>query len=121
VWDLNGTSRYYKVTDKLFLPKKVKLIMKMKYHEMENAKPVYILLLKLFRLSDNEILSRNFYWLRLPGQDYKLLEQYQQKRIPLLFPRFLFQAPDTSKEDRRAYVEEISSRKHTTYEFRERK
>jgi len=44
---------------------------------------VYFLLLKLFRLSDNGILSRNFYWLHLPGKDYKLLEQYQQKKIPL--------------------------------------
>ncbi|GJN14323.1 hypothetical protein PR202_gb01133 [Eleusine coracana subsp. coracana] len=84
VWDLDGTSPYYKVTEKMAVPpKKVKQIMKMKYYEMKNAKPVYFLLLKLFRLSDNGILSRNFYWLHLPGQDYKLLEQYQQKKIPL--------------------------------------
>ncbi|GJN14314.1 hypothetical protein PR202_gb01123 [Eleusine coracana subsp. coracana] len=84
VWDLDGTSPYYKVTEKTVVPpKKVKQIVEMKYHEMKNAKPVYFLLLKLFRLSDNGILSRNFYWLHLPGQDYKLLEQYQQKRIPL--------------------------------------
>jgi mannosylglycoprotein endo-beta-mannosidase len=84
VWDLDGTSSYYKVSEKIVVPpKKVKQIMKMKYQEMKNAKPVYFLLLKLFRLSDNEILSRNFYWLHLHGQDYKLLEQYQQKRIPL--------------------------------------
>ena len=84
VWDLDGTPPYYKVTEKIVIPpKKVKQIMEMKYPKMKDAKPVYFLLLKLFRLSDNGILSRNFYWLHLPGKDYKLLEQYQQKRIPL--------------------------------------
>nr|CAB3461596.1 unnamed protein product [Digitaria exilis] len=84
VWDLDGASPYYKVTDKIVVPpKKVKQIMEMKYPKMKDAKPVYFLLLKLFRLSDNAILSRNFYWLHLPGNDYKLLEQYQQKNIPL--------------------------------------
>ncbi|KAM0916136.1 hypothetical protein ACQ4PT_010253 [Festuca glaucescens] len=57
--------------------------MEMEYPKMKNAKPVYFLLLKLFRLSDKEVLSRNFYWLHLPGKDYKLLEEYRQKTIPL--------------------------------------
>nr|CAB3465355.1 unnamed protein product [Digitaria exilis] len=84
VWDLDGASPYYKVTEKIVVPpKKVKQIMEMKYPKMKDAKPVYFLLLKLFRLSDNAILSRNFYWLHLPGNDYKLLAQYQQKNIPL--------------------------------------
>jgi mannosylglycoprotein endo-beta-mannosidase len=84
VWDLDGASPYYKVTEKIVVPpKKVKQIMEMKYPKAKDAKPVYFLLLKLFRLSDNGILSRNFYWLHLPGKDYKLLEQYQQRNIPL--------------------------------------
>jgi mannosylglycoprotein endo-beta-mannosidase len=84
VWDLDGTSPYYKVTEKIvILPKKVKKIMEMEYPKMKNAKPVYFLLLKLFRLSDKEVLSRNFYWLHLPGKDYKLLEEYRRKMIPL--------------------------------------
>lgn len=84
VWDLDGASPYYKVSEKIVVPpKKVKQIMEMKYPKMKDAKPVYFLLLKLFRLSDNGILSRNFYWLHLHGKDYKLLEQYQQKNIPL--------------------------------------
>jgi mannosylglycoprotein endo-beta-mannosidase len=84
VWDLDGASPYYKVTDKIVIPpKKVKQIMEMEYPTMKDAKPVYFLLLKLFRLSDKEVLSRNFYWLHLPGKDYKLLEEYRQKTIPL--------------------------------------
>ncbi|KAF6995703.1 hypothetical protein CFC21_012158 [Triticum aestivum] len=84
VWDLDGASPYYKVTEKFVVPpKKVKQIMEMEYPKMKNAKPVYFLLLKLFRLSDKEALSRNFYWLHLPGKDYKLLEEYRQKTIPL--------------------------------------
>jgi len=84
VWDLDGVSPYYEVTEKIVVPpKKVKQIIEMKYPQMKDAKPVYFLLLKLFRLSDNKILSRNFYWLHLPGRDYKLLEQYQKKKIPL--------------------------------------
>ena len=84
VWDLDGASPYYKVTEKIVIPpKKVKQIMEMEYPKMKNAKPIYFLLLKLFRLSDKEVLSRNFYWLHLPGKDYKLLEDYRQKTIPL--------------------------------------
>ncbi|KAF6138627.1 hypothetical protein GIB67_032521 [Kingdonia uniflora] len=33
--------------------------------------------------SDFAILSRNFYWLHLQGGDYKLLETYRTKKIPL--------------------------------------
>ncbi|XP_072979722.1 mannosylglycoprotein endo-beta-mannosidase isoform X3 [Typha angustifolia] len=84
VWDLEGTCPYYKVTEKMFVPpKKVQQVVEMKYPKMKNAKPVYFLLLKLFRLSDTAILSRNFYWLHLPRSDYKLLEPYRTKKIPL--------------------------------------
>ncbi|KAG8068933.1 hypothetical protein GUJ93_ZPchr0005g16012 [Zizania palustris] len=84
VWDLDGASPYYRVTEKIVVPpKNVKQVLEMEYPKMKNPKPVYFLLLKLFKLSDNKILSRNFYWLHLPGKDYKLLEQYRQKKIPL--------------------------------------
>lgn len=84
VWDLEGACPYYKVTQTLSVPpKKVLSIVEMKYPQYQNAKPVYFLLLKLFRKLDNGILSRNFYWLHQPGGDYKLLEPYRQKKIPL--------------------------------------
>ncbi|KAG1371074.1 putative Mannosylglycoprotein endo-beta-mannosidase [Cocos nucifera] len=83
-WDLEGTCPYYKVTEKIECPPKTTLpIIEMKYPKSKNAKPVYFLLLKLFRLSDTGILSRNFYWLHLPGNDYKLLEPYRTKKVPL--------------------------------------
>ncbi|KAK9735414.1 hypothetical protein RND81_04G204500 [Saponaria officinalis] len=84
VWDLEGARPYYTVHKKLSVsPKKTVKITEMKYPKSKNAKPVYFLLLKLYNMSDNSILSRNFYWLHLPGGDYKLLEPYKSKKIPL--------------------------------------
>lgn len=84
VWDLEGTCPSYKVFDKLSLPpKKVMSISELNYPKSEHPKPVYFLLLKLYNMSNNSIISRNFYWLHLPGGDYKLLEPYRNKRIPL--------------------------------------
>ncbi|PKI74067.1 hypothetical protein CRG98_005545 [Punica granatum] len=48
-------------------------------YSIENPKPVYFLLLKLYNMSDYGILSRNFYWLG----NYKLLEPYRKKNVPL--------------------------------------
>ena len=84
VWDLEGACPYYKVFDKLSLPpKKVVSISELKYPKSKNPKPVYFLLLKLYHVSNYNIISRNFYWLHLPGGDYKLLEPYRNKKIPL--------------------------------------
>lgn len=84
VWDLEGTCPYYKVLEKLTVPSKRTLpIFEMKYPKSEVAKPVYFLLLKLYRVSDYGILSRNFYWLYLTGGDYKLLESYRKRKVPL--------------------------------------
>ncbi|OMO99177.1 Glycoside hydrolase, family 2, immunoglobulin-like beta-sandwich [Corchorus olitorius] len=84
VWDLEGACPYYEVFDKLSLPpKKVVSISEIKYPKSENPKPVYFVLLKLYHVSDYSIISRNFYWLHLPEGDYKLLEPYRSKRIPL--------------------------------------
>lgn len=84
VWDLEGACPYYKVTEALSVPsKKVIPIIEMKYPKSKNPKPVYFLLLKLYKRSDNSILSRNFYWLHLSNGDYKLLEPYRKKKIPL--------------------------------------
>ncbi|XP_071701320.1 mannosylglycoprotein endo-beta-mannosidase-like isoform X2 [Rutidosis leptorrhynchoides] len=84
VWDLEGTCPYYKVSENLSVPSKKTLpIMEMKYPKSKNPKAVYYLLLKLYNISDYRIISRNFYWLHLPGGDYKLLEPYKQKKIPL--------------------------------------
>ena len=84
VWDLDGTCPYYKTFEKLSVPpKKTVSIVEMKYPKSKNPKPVYFLLLKLYYMSDNRIISRNFYWLHLSGGDYKLLESYKKKKIPL--------------------------------------
>lgn len=84
VWDLEGTCPYYRVHENLsLLPKKVAPIVEMKYPESKNPKQVYFLLLKLYNMSDSSIISRNFYWLHLSGGDYKLLEPYRKKKIPL--------------------------------------
>ncbi|KAJ3688025.1 hypothetical protein LUZ61_017189 [Rhynchospora tenuis] len=84
VWDLDGACPYYKVTDKISVPaKKVKKVIEMMYPKSKNAKPVYFVLLKLFRVSDMAIISRNFYWLHLSGEDYTLLEEYRKKKVPL--------------------------------------
>ncbi|XP_054789489.1 mannosylglycoprotein endo-beta-mannosidase-like isoform X2 [Prosopis cineraria] len=84
VWDLEGTCPYYKVHEAPPVPpKKVMPIVEMKYPKSKNPKPVYFLLLKLYNKSDYRILSRNFYWLHLHGGDYKLLEPYKRRKIPL--------------------------------------
>lgn len=84
VWDLEGTCPYYVVHEKLSVPsKKTVPILEMKYPKSKNPKPVYFLLLKLYNMSDYGVISRNFYWLHLPGGDYKLLEPYRKKRVPL--------------------------------------
>lgn len=84
VWDLEGTCPYYKVHENLSaLPKEVASIVEMRYPKSTNPKPVYFLLLKLYNMSDHRIISRNFYWLHLSGGDYKLLEPYRERKIPL--------------------------------------
>ncbi|RZC52359.1 hypothetical protein C5167_020780 [Papaver somniferum] len=84
VWDLDGTCPYYKVTDNISVPAKTtQTTIEMKYPKTKNAKPVYFLLLKLFKWSNKAILSRNFYWLHLLGGNYKLLEPYRKKQVPL--------------------------------------
>ncbi|CAL1393459.1 unnamed protein product [Linum trigynum] len=84
VWDLEGTSPYYKVYEDLSIPsKKTTRIAEMTYPKSKNPKPAYFLLLKLYNKSDYNILSRNFYWLHLPGGDYKSLEPFRKKKIPL--------------------------------------
>lgn len=84
VWDLDGNCPYYKVFSKVSAPpKKVVQISEFTYPKSENAKPVYFLLLKLYHVTDKTVISRNFYWLHLPGKDYTLLEPYRNKQIPL--------------------------------------
>lgn len=84
VWDLDGACPYYKVTEVLSVPSKTTVpIIEMKYPKSKKPKPVYFLLLKFYNVSDESILSRNFYWLHPPGGDYKLLEPYRKKTVPL--------------------------------------
>ncbi|XP_048424387.1 mannosylglycoprotein endo-beta-mannosidase [Pyrus x bretschneideri] len=91
VWDLEGTCPYYKVHEKVSVPpKRTVPIAEMKYPKSKNPKPVYFLLLKLYHKSDYRIISRNFYWLHLSGGDYKLLEPYRKKTVPLKFTSTVF-------------------------------
>lgn len=84
VWDLEGNCPYSKVFNKVSAPpKKVVKISEFMYSKSENPKPVYFLLLKLYHASDKTVISRNFYWLHLPGKDYTLLEPYRKKQIPI--------------------------------------
>ncbi|CAN6479065.1 unnamed protein product [Victoria cruziana] len=84
VWDLEAACPYYKIINDVSLsPKRAAKVAEMTYPKTKNAKPVYFLLLKLFRQSDKSILSRNFYWLHQPGGDYRLLEGYRTKKVPL--------------------------------------
>ncbi|CAN7134543.1 unnamed protein product [Brassica rapa subsp. narinosa] len=84
VWDLDGDCPYSNVFNRVSAPpKKVVKVSEFTYAKSENAKPVYFLLLKLYHVSDKKVISRNFYWLHLPGKDYTLLEPYRKKQIPL--------------------------------------
>ncbi|KZV22229.1 glycoside hydrolase family 2 family protein [Dorcoceras hygrometricum] len=84
VWDLEGACLIYEVSEKLTVPSKKTLsVSEMKYPKSDNPEPVYFLLLKLYRREDYGILSRNFYWLHLPGGDYKLLEPYKKHKVSL--------------------------------------
>ena len=86
VWDLEATCPYYKVFENFAAPaKKTVPIVAMKYPKSKNPKPVFFFLLKLYHTSDYGILSWNFYWLHRSGGDYKLLEPYKRKKIPLKF------------------------------------
>ncbi|KAF3630980.1 hypothetical protein FXO38_12194 [Capsicum annuum] len=95
VWDLEGECPYSKTSEKLTVPPrkiiptfemkypKLKNPKPVKYPKLKNPKPVYFLLLKLYNVSDNRIYSRNFYWLHLTGDDYKILETFRERRPPL--------------------------------------
>eukprot|EP01018_Ginkgo_biloba_P036614 Gb_03590 [translate_table: standard] len=84
VWDLEGTRPYHKLGESITVPPKKTLpVFEMQYTKSKNAKPVYFLLLKLLDKSNASVLSRNFYWLHLSGEDYKLLEAYRSKKVPL--------------------------------------
>ena len=84
VWDLEATCLYYKVFENLAAPaKKTVPIVAMKYPKSKNPKLVFFFLLKLYHMSDYGILSWNFYWLHWSGGDFKLLEPYRRKKIPL--------------------------------------
>lgn len=98
VWGLDGTSLYYKAYGNVsFPPKKVTPIVEAEYRKSKNPKPVYFLLLKLYNKSDYRILSRNFYWLHSPGGDYKLLEPFRKKKIPLKITSEVFIEGSTYK------------------------
>ncbi|KAJ0977496.1 hypothetical protein J5N97_012970 [Dioscorea zingiberensis] len=113
VWDLDGSCPYYKVTEKISVPgKKVLPVIEMNYPKSKNAKPVYFLLLKLFRLSDNAVLSRNFYWLYLPGNDYKMLELYREKKIPLKITSEVLVSGSSYKIQ--MHVQNLSKSSHST-------
>ncbi|KAL5701850.1 mannosylglycoprotein endo-beta-mannosidase [Ranunculus cassubicifolius] len=86
VWDLDGTCTFHETTNSQILSvpaKTTQTIIEMTYPKSENPKPVYFLLIRLLNKSNSTVISRNFYWLHLPGGNYKLLEPYKLKRVPL--------------------------------------
>ncbi|CAN1232897.1 Mannosylglycoprotein endo-beta-mannosidase [Linum perenne] len=118
VWDLEGTCPYYKVHEDLSIPsKKTTRVAEMKYPKSKNPKPAYFLLLKLYNKSDYSILSRNFYWLHLPGSDYKLLQDpFRKKKIPLKLTTQTFVAGRTYEMEVLVQNKSSSSMKpHSTH------
>lgn len=108
-WDLEGNCLYYKVFENLTIPSKRTVpIFEMDYPKSNNQTPVYFLLLKLYNISDYGILSRNFYWLYLPGGDYKLLEPYRKKKVPLKITSEVF--IDGSAHEIRMHVRNTSKK-----------
>lgn len=83
IWDLEGSSPFFQVFELSVPPKKTMRACELKYPKSKDPKPVYFVLLKLYKSSDNVTLSRNFYWLHLPGGDFKLLEPYKKNTVPL--------------------------------------
>lgn len=83
VWGLDGSIPYHQVAQQINVPlKKTMVTFEMQYPKTKNALPVYFLLLKLTD-SSNTLLSRNFYWLHLPGGNYEALESFKSKKIPV--------------------------------------
>ncbi|KAG5541411.1 hypothetical protein RHGRI_021292 [Rhododendron griersonianum] len=108
-WDLEGNCLYYKVFENLTIPSKRTVpIFEMDYPKSNNQTPVYFLLLKLYNIPDYGILSRNFYWLYLPGGDYKLLEPYKKKKVPLKITSEVF--IDGSAHEIRMHVRNTSKK-----------
>lgn len=124
VWDLEGACVYLEVLEKLTIPSKKTLsISEMKYPKSDNSKPVYFLLLKLYKREDYQILSRNFYWLHMTGGDYKLLEPYKKNKVSLKITSMTYirgssyeirmRVENTSKEpDSRTLLHNIVLEKH---------
>ncbi|KAH7296412.1 hypothetical protein KP509_26G022600 [Ceratopteris richardii] len=83
VWCLDGSMPYSQRMDNITVPvNKTLTVFQMAYPTSKDAQPVYFLLLKLLG-SSQHTLSRNFYWLHLPGQNYKALEAFRSEKIPL--------------------------------------
>lgn len=82
VWGLDGSKPYHHIENSITVPvKKTLAVFEMGYPTAKDAQPVYFFLLKLF--SGKTLLSRNFYWLHLPGGDYTALEAYRAQKAPL--------------------------------------
>ncbi|GAA0146324.1 galactosidase [Lithospermum erythrorhizon] len=113
VWDIDGTCPYYKTTETLTVPpKKTVSLFEMDYPKSKNPKPVYFLLLKLYNIADDGILSRNFYWLHLPDGDYKLLESYRNKKVPLKINSLTFITGSTYQI--KMHIENVSKKPNST-------
>ena len=83
VWDLDGNVQYHHLEHGICVTsKKTQTTFQMTYPTLKNAQPVYFLLLKLIDTS-RKTLSRNFYWLHLRGENYRLLESLRAKKAPV--------------------------------------
>eukprot|EP00249_Psilotum_nudum_P010087 c22324_g1_i1 orf=833-3763(-) len=85
VWDLDGVCPYHNVAEHLTIPSKLTIrTFEMQYANSKSPRPVYFLLLRLSDESNKTLISRNFYWIHLPGGNYKPLEGiFKSREIPL--------------------------------------
>lgn len=122
VWDLEGTCPYHKINKNISVPSKITLpVFEMQYPKSHNAKPFYFLLLRLLDTSAKN-LSRNFYWLHLPGGNYKLLETYRSKKVPIRSTTKVFLVGNTCTVQIKVHntSNKLASERHSLPNFEDR-
>ncbi|MCO5581965.1 hypothetical protein L7F22_035854 [Adiantum nelumboides] len=84
VWGLDGSMLYHQSQHTITVSlKKTLPVFEVSYASSNKDQPVYFVLLKLFSSSGQTLLSRNFYWLHLPGGSFKALEAFRSQKVPL--------------------------------------
>jgi len=119
---VNVNIPYHKINKNISVPSKITLpVFEMQYPKSHNAKPVYFLLLRLLDTSAKN-LSRNFYWLHLPGGNYKLLETYRSKKVPIRSTTKVFLVGNTCTVQIKVHntSNKLASERHSLPNFEDR-